>query len=344
MSTSKYAIASMENQLTPSIKTLHYLPMDLLVTTFEAVAVLIGIGVVGFVVIARGKLPDSILPVLTPLVIDIALPCMIFANIISRFNPGASSWWHLPLWWAGFTVVAFILAILFTLISRTAYPREFAMSLFYQNAIFIPLAILTGMFGAETERLVDLFLFTLLYPAFFFNTFHLFYRKKGETTAPGEGIRWSRIFTPVLVATILAVVMKLSGTHVMVPEFVVDILRSIGTMTVPLIMIIIGGNIYVDLKTTENFFIKDIIKFIICKNVLFPLSFLALLVIVAPPFGIALIIMIQGATPPITAIPIMMDRTGGNRTVANQFFVASMFASVITIPLMMLLFGQFFSS
>ena len=318
--------------------------MELLVTTFEAVAVLIGIGVVGFVVIARGKMPESILPVLTPLVIDIALPCMIFANIISRFNPEASAWWHMPLWWVGFTVIAFILAIIFTLLSRTAYPREFAMSLFYQNAIFIPLAILTGMFGADTERLVDLFLFTLLYPAFFFNTFHLFYKRKGKPSGTGEGIRWSRIFTPVLVATILAVVMKLTGTHVMVPGFVVDILRSIGTITVPLIMIIIGGNIYVDLKTTDTFYLKDIFKFIVCKNILFPLCFLPILVAISPPYGIALIIMIQGATPPITAIPIMMDRTGGNRTVANQFFVASMFASVITIPLIMLLFGQFFSN
>jgi len=344
MSTSKYSFTSMENQLTPFMKPLHYLQMELLVTTFEAVAVLIGIGVVGFVVIAREKMPESILPVLTPLVIDIALPCMIFANIISRFNPGTSSWWHMPLWWVGFTVAAFILAITFTLLSRTAYPREFAMSLFYQNAIFIPLAVLTGMFGADTERLVDLFLFTLLYPAFFFNTFHLFYKRKGKTSGIDEGIRWSRIFTPVLVATILAVVFKLTGTHALVPQFVVTIFRSIGSMTVPLIMIIIGGNIYVDLKTTEHFFLKDIIKFIVCKNILFPLITLLLLVAISPPFTVALIIMLQSATPPITAIPIMMDRTGGNRTVANQFFVTSMFASVITIPIIMLLFSQFFSS
>jgi len=54
------------------------------------------------------------------------------------------------------------------------------MSLSYQNGIFFPLAILTGMMDSESSHLVYLFIFTLFYSAFFFSTYHFFFRGKGK--------------------------------------------------------------------------------------------------------------------------------------------------------------------
>ncbi|GEM_PF-5484048 len=72
--------------------------MNIFVTTFESVIVLLGIGFLGFWVIRKKLIPGNIIGLLSPLALDIALPSFIFVNIIQNFNPGeASDWWTLPL-------------------------------------------------------------------------------------------------------------------------------------------------------------------------------------------------------------------------------------------------------
>ena len=136
--------------------------MDLFITTFESVAVLLGIGLVGFWIIKRKIVSENALGFLSPLALDIALPSLIFVNIIEGFSPSViSDWWLMPLWWVVFMLISAVLTFVFRFISQKETRREFAMSLFYQNGIFFPLAILSGMFGDESPLIVYLFLFTL---------------------------------------------------------------------------------------------------------------------------------------------------------------------------------------
>ena len=61
--------------------------MDLFITTFESVAVLLGIGLIGFYIIKQRILPGNILSVLSPLALEIALPSLIFVRIVTTFTP-----------------------------------------------------------------------------------------------------------------------------------------------------------------------------------------------------------------------------------------------------------------
>ena len=54
---------------------------------FESIVILFGIGIIGFTIISRKIVPIKILDVLSPLILDIALTCLIFTNIIYRFEP-----------------------------------------------------------------------------------------------------------------------------------------------------------------------------------------------------------------------------------------------------------------
>jgi hypothetical protein len=67
------------------------------------------------------------------------------------------------------------------------------------------------------------------------------------------------------------------------------------------------------------------------------------LLILQPPFPIALLVILEAAVPPITAIPIFTERAGGNREIVNQFMVASFAVSLVSIPLMMGLFSLYFA-
>jgi predicted permease len=265
--------------------------MDIFLTTFTAVATLLFIGVLGFWVIARRIIAGNVLGALSVLAIDIALPCLTFTGIMASFNPDKdSTGWTMPLWWAGFMASAFLLTVVSSLISKREYRREFMASVLFQNAIFFPLAILAQMFGSGTPILVSLFLFTLIHPALFFNGAPLFFNRNAKMDL-------GKFFNPVLVATILAVLLRILNLQGAVPGFILSALGIVGAMTVPLLMLVLGGNIYLDMKGTKRFEYLESAKFVLVKNIVFPAVALLILMLVRPPFEISLIIMLQSAVP-----------------------------------------------
>lgn len=311
--------------------------MDIFISTFESVAVLLGIGIVGFWIIRKKVLPETTLGLLSPLALEIALPSLVFVRILSDFSPNLlPDWWTMPLWWLFFMGIIALLTIVFSFISKSETRSEFRISLFYQNAIFFPLAILSGMFGDASIYIVYLFLFTLFYPAFFFNTYFYFFKNQDVS------INWRRILNNVLIATFIGLLIVFADFQTYIPSVIVQIFSLLGAMTLPVIMLIIGGNIYTDYQRKGTLYLSEIVKFVLIKNIIFPLVIMGILLLLRPAFHIALLFIIQAAVPPVTSVPIFTERAGGNQGIVNQFVVASFILSLITIPIMISLFGNFF--
>jgi predicted permease len=310
--------------------------LDLFITTFESVIVLLVIGLIGFYIIKKEVLPKNVIGILSPLALEIALPSLIFARIITTFTPERyPDWWQLPLWWVFFTAISMGLTLVFMFASKKINRREFAISLFFQNAIFFPLAILTGISFDNPSYVLYLFFFTIFYPPLLFSTYFLFYKTKVKIK-----INWRKIIHPVLIATIVAIVISSFGLKITEDNFIVRIFSLLGAMTIPLLFLILGGNIYNDFNEKGKLQLLEIAKFVIVKNFLFPLIFL-LIIFYLQDFmlhHIALILIIQASVPPVTAVPIVTERAGGNRAIVNQFIVASFITSLLSIPLMIYLF------
>jgi malate permease and related proteins len=317
--------------------------MDVFFITLQAVAALLGIGVLGFWIIGRRHIPANALGLLTSIAIDIALPCLILANILTQFSPQKfPDWWRMPLWWVGFTAAALILSLLAALTSKKATRGEFAMSLFFQNGIFFPLIIIVGLYGNTSNYLVLLFLFIFTQASLVFTVYPLFIRKNKE----GTQLSWKRIINPVLVMTIIGLVLVFTGVKPYIPSFLIMILSLVGAMATPLFMLILGGNIYNDFINKESggtrLEIGETLKFVLFKNLVFPLVILGLLIWIRPDNFTAFLLVLQAAIPPITAIPILTQRQGGNRAITNQFIVASFAFSIISIPGILFVFSRFF--
>jgi predicted permease len=311
--------------------------MDLVAITFQSVLLLLGIGVFGFLIVQRKVVAENALGALSNLALDLALPCLVFVNIVSSFSPQEiPDWWVLPLWWVVFTGLAALLTGMFMFVSKKTTRREFAMSLFLHNGLFFPLAILTGMFGASSPYIVSLFLFMIFYPAFLFNIYPFFFGKNEKK------INWRRIFNIVFISTILALVIRFADIQTYVPSIVLTILTMLGAMTVPLLMLVIGGSLSLDFQRKGKIYSGEIAKFVLIKNLLFPLIFLGVLLIIRPSYQIALLLILQSAVPPVTALPIFTKRVGGNESIVNQFLLASFIGSLVSIPLIISLFTMFF--
>ena len=248
----------------------------------------------------------------------------------------------MPLWWLGFTIVALALSLSASFLVRKEIRSEFTIGLFYQNGLFLPILIIGGLFGQDNPYLVPLFLFVIFHPSVIFSTYTLFFGKRIQK----EKLNWRRIVNPVLVATVVGLVIGLVSANEYIPEFLITIVTMVGAIATPLIMLILGGNIYNDFmyKADNNrrWHIREVVKFVVIKNVVFPLVSLALLLWLRPNSTIALIVMLQAAVPPITAIPIFAERCGGNRQLASEFVVASFIFCIFSIPAFLYLFSRFF--
>ena len=317
--------------------------MDVFLSTLQAVLVLLGIGLLGYWIIGRRRVPSDTLAFLQSLAIDIALPLLVLGNLITNFSPQVyPDWWRFPLWWLGFAVVALALSLASSFLVRKEIRGEFTIGLLYQNGLFLPILIIEGLFGGDNQYLVPLFLFVIFHPSVIFGTYTLFFGKRVQT----EKLNWRRIVNPVLVATVVGIVIGLVSARDYIPEFLITIVTMVGAITIPIIMLILGGNIYNDFMykadNKRRWYIREVATFVVIKNVVFPLVFLGLLLLLRPDLTVALIVIIQAAVPPITAIPILVERCGGNRLIASQFVFASFIFCIFSIPAVIYLFSRFF--
>jgi predicted permease len=330
--------------------------MRTILTSLEAIAGLLGLGVVGFYIIAKNIVSRDLLRLLSSLAIEVALPLFVFTNLVTKFDPAISpGWWRMPIWWILFSVLMFILSVLFGRLFPKSVRRETALTLFIHNPTFVPLAIIIGMYGSDSPYLGSLFLFTMFTASFFFNIYGVFYKKSrvllGVEDAPEQdsgtqagktGLDFKKLFNPVIKATALALFIKLSGLGVYVPGVILSVTKQIGDMTFPLVMIILGGNICLDMKNSGKIYVAQLIKFVAVKNFAFPLIMLAFLYFLRPPFEIALILLLEAASPPLSTVPVLIGRKSGNTEIANQYLVASFLLSVVFIPLMLSLLDRIY--
>ncbi len=210
------------------------------------------------------------------------------------------------------------------------------MGLLYQNSVYVPLPIIITIFGPDSAYILTLFFFTLFQTSFVFSTYSLF------SSDDGVKLDYRRIFNPVLIATLSAVILRFLNLQEYLPQFVISGLTMLGSIAIPLITMILGASIYLDYKQRQKILLLEIIKFLMLKNIIFPAIMLIFVLIVKPSFEVALILMIQSAVPPMTTLPVLVERISGNKSAVNQFILFSFLISMITIPLIIFIFGHFF--
>ncbi len=311
--------------------------MELARTAMEAVGAVFLMMALGGWLAWRDALPEPVERALAHLALDVAFPCLLFASLMRQFDPAAhADWWRWPLLWLAFTAVTLAPSLLLARTARAGYRREFALALFYPNALFLPIAMIRQMDGPDSPLLVDLILFTMLFSAVFFNTFGWFYhRRQGPT-------RWLNRFHPALWATVLAILLRVTGTGRLVPAFLTDGMEQIGQIAIPLIMITIGSQLARDFRESRAFYWRELALFVAFKNALWPLAALGVLALWRPDRAVAFMILLQCAVPPVSAVPAVVARMNGQRRLAGQLLLASFALSVVTLPLAIILFARIF--
>ena len=301
----------------------------------------------GFGLAKRGWFDEAASKLLSRLVVSVALPAYMIANLTGGYDragllamlPG------LPIPFATM-LLSFGLARLLSAALRVPPGRRgsFAAMLGHSNTIFIGLPVNLAIFGEPSMPYVLLYYIanTLLFWTIGVYGIARDGEARGGAKAASilspEGLK--RILSPPLLGFISAVILIMAG--VKLPRFLFDLCKTLGAMTTPLSMLFIGIVISrVDWRSLR--LEKDVILVMAGRFVLSP----ALLVLVAalserlfgathPPLMKG-VFLVQAAMPAMTQTPILAKAYGADVEYAGIATSLSTVLSLATIPIYMLL-------
>jgi len=266
-------------------------------------------------------------------VLDYLFPAYIFHSITSGLEVNRlMELWPLPLIGLGLVVYGMLTGIILQfgiLSSDREIRRTFIHFCAVNNSVYLPVIILRNIWGES--MLANLFLFNLG------TTLGVWTIGVGVLGADRKQAL-KNIVTPNLIAVIAALIVTLSGTHKYFPQVVVRIISSAGSVSVPMMLILIGASLAKPsvMKVKWPVLYSTLIRLIVLP--LISIIILNALPISSDVYNVAVIVSLM---PVAAASVIMTRRFGGSPDFAASTALLSTIASVITIPVALwMIFGH----
>ena len=269
---------------------------------------------------------------LTNLVLTITTPCLVLSSVLSSeqtFSLGqiGSS--------MGIAVLGYVLsvaiALLVTWLMRT--PREkvgvMRFMFIFGNVGFIGFPVIKTIFGSDA----------VFYAAIFNMPFNLLVYTVGAMMVAGKGdgmkLTWKDLCSPCVISSVLALVIALA--QIRLPALVGDTVNLIGQVTTPAALLIIGSNLAnLPLKGIfggPRIWIMSAVRLLGTPMLLW----LLLRGWVADPIILGVAVVIQGM-PVATNCTMLALQYNGDAASAGQGTFVSTLLSIVTIPILTLLF------
>jgi malate permease and related proteins len=267
---------------------------------------------------------------LLKMVVNCLYPCLIFENVVANQalrDPANLAF--APL--VGFaTMAGCILAALYVgkLLGLTQGHglRTFAFASGINNYGYIPIPLMTGLFGAESVGL--LLVHNVGCEAAIWTV--------GILVLSGLSLRegWRKLVNPPVIALFLALSGNLLNVGPKMPSIVTGVIHQCAVCAIPLGLILIGGNLYQYLSRPKELYEPRItIGATALRLGIFPLLFLLLAKFA--PFSVDLkrVIVVQAGMP-AGILPIVIARHyGGHPLTAVRVVIGTTVLGILLIPL-----------
>lgn len=289
------------------------------------------IGILGYIVRKINILPKHTNGVLTQLILYITLPALILYSLDIPFSFTLIT----EFFWLLFMSIYILtlssaLAILLRKSARLPKPQGsvYESLIILGNQGFIGYAVCFILFAEE--GIIYLTMFNLFYLIFIW-TYGIYLFTKSKDTINWKGI----FFNPGIVSTLLGMIILF--TPLSFPDTISHTLNSIGKMTIPLSMILIGSL----LANISMNHIKKLIK----NKYLWTATFMRLIIIPAllipfilfkVPYTLFIIAILVSGMPAAPTISLYAQRFGADTDFATAGVLFTTVLCVISIPLIYL--------
>lgn len=308
-------------------------------TTLRAIIELVLLGGVGFFLLRRRIISEEGLFTLSHLVVNLFLPLFMFTQIVTRFSFSAyPQWWIFPLLSVAISGVGYVfglMAIKFDKI-QVKYPQEFLGITSFQNSGYLPLPLVAALLGPQEAATMFIYIFLFLL-GFNMTIFSFGMYLLAPTSTRRFDIKG--VINPPVVATLTALVLVLVGVNRFVPPAILRPAEMLGHCTIPLSMLVVGGNL--GMMKITGMDKKPMIHALLIKLLVLPLFFLGVLIVWRPPTLVGLLVMLQAAMPPAALLSVVCRAQDCEDKLITPSIVWGHLAAIVTVPLCLGLYEYF---
>mgnify|MGYP001587105508 CR=1 FL=1 len=290
---------------------------------------------VGFFLTKKRFLSSQGLDDLSRLVMDVTLPVLIFCQLIKDFSFSLyPNWWIFPLVSIAITLLGLLVGFLFLGFIKGGQEKlQFLSLVAFQNSGYLPLALVATLLSPEKmgEMFIYLFLFLMGFNLIMFSLgVHILNFHKERK------LKIQSLFSAPVVATIFSLILIYLGWNRFFPEAIIKPLRIFGEITLPLAMLVVGGNLaQISLAHINK---KEVSLLILAKMIILPFLGIILVNIFKIPELIGLLIIIQLAMPSAVTLSVILRGYKKEDILASQGIFVTHLASVITIPVFLIIY------
>ena len=303
--------------------------------TGSAVSQIFLIGALGYFLVKENILGEAGLNSLSRLVVKVTLPLLIFCQLIKNFRFSLyPHWWLFPLLSIVITTAGLLLGLLFTFFVRGQQQKMQVLSLIaFQNSGYLPLALIAALLTGEKAdtMLTYLFLFLLGFNLLVWSlgvymlSFHE--SKKFELAS---------LFSPPVIAILFSLAIIFFGLNNYIPQPILRPLRLVGDCTLPLALLVVGGNLAsIRLRHINK---KAVLLTLAAKLVILPVLGLCLVIKFNLPQLLSLLIVMESAVPPATSLSIISRHYKKEDLLISQGVFFGHVASLVTLPVFLSLY------
>lgn len=295
-----------------------------------AMAQIFILGALGYVLVKKNILSHAGLDALSRLVIQIVFPALIFTQLLQNFSFSLfPNWWIFPL--SSFLITASGLAVgfcLLKLIKLKKHKLQFLSLVGFQNSGYLPLAMVAAIFSGQqmSNIFIYIFLFLLGFDlvAWSLGIYMLTYDKEAK-------FKLQHIFSPPVITSLATLALVALGLNKFVPDLLFKPIQMVGNCTLPLALIVVGGN--VALVQLKNIDYKPILSFLFGKMILLPALGMWIVLKLGLPQLFGFLIVMQLAMPSATSLSVIIRRYNRQDALISQGVFFSHIIGLITIPI-----------
>ncbi len=300
-----------------------------------AVAQIFLLAALGYFLIKKNMLGHEGLNALSRLVIEVTLPLMVFCQLIKDFSFTLySNWWIFPLISIAITIAGLIVGAVFLgLIRGPQHKLQFLSLIAFQNSGYLALALVAALLPAD--KLDSMFTYIFLF-LFGFNLVMWSLGVYILSFTRAKKFELGSLFSPPVIATLVSLIFIFFGLNKFIPQAVLKPLRMVGDCTLPLAMLVVGGNLAsIHLGHIDK---KAMSLMILAKLIILPAFGLWLVIKFKFPELVGLLIIMQLAVPSATSLSLIITHYKKEDLLISQGIFLSHIVSLVTLPLFLSLY------
>ncbi len=295
-----------------------------------AMAQIFLLGGLGYILVKKNMLSHDGLDALSRLVIQVIFPALIFTQMLKNFGFNIyPNWWIFPLVSLAITVTGLIVGWgLLKLSGLKTDKLQFLSLVAFQNSGYLPLALAAAIFTGQQANDIFIFIFLFLLGfdlvAWSLGIYMLTYEKQVK-------FQLKSLFSPPVIANLTSLALIALGLNKLIPDVLFKPLSMVGSCTLPLAMLVVGGNVaLVQLKNIDK---KITFVFLLGKLIILPLLGIVVVLKLGLPHLLGFLIVMQLSMPSATSLSVIIRRFNKPDALISQGVFFSHILGLFTIPL-----------